>query len=150
VSKISGECLCGKIKYQLNTSLGAAISCHCSRCRKAFSGAGSAGARVNESDFHWITGEDLLTAYYVDNSAHGLGFCNCCGTTLVRLLDRKVVGIMLGPLNGNPNIKLSAHIFVGSKASWDEVGSEISQYDEWPPKDVMDKLLVKISWDSNK
>jgi hypothetical protein len=138
---ITGQCLCGKIKYKFNGPIGNAIRCHCSRCRKAFSGAGSAGARVVRCEFQWIQGKDLLSSFYIDNSKHGLGFCKKCGTTLVRLFEKEVVGITLGPLNDNPDVSISADIFVGSKACWEVIASDAPSFDEWPPKDVLDKLL---------
>jgi hypothetical protein len=35
-------CFCGHVRYQISAPLRRTRSCHCSRCRKAFSGAGSA------------------------------------------------------------------------------------------------------------
>ena len=34
---ITGECFCGEVRYQVTGKLHDARSCHCSRCRKAFS-----------------------------------------------------------------------------------------------------------------
>lgn len=34
---ITEECFCGAIRYRVNGRLREARSCHCSRCRKAFS-----------------------------------------------------------------------------------------------------------------
>ena len=67
---IHGECFCGKVRYEVTAPLSNARSCHCSRCRKAFSGAGSAYAEVEPGAFAWLAGEELLTRY---ESAAGWG-----------------------------------------------------------------------------
>jgi hypothetical protein len=60
---IAGECFCGDIKYQVTGKLRDARSCHCSRCRKAFSSQASAYALVEPQEFEWLCGKDLLTSY---------------------------------------------------------------------------------------
>ena len=67
---ISGECFCGKVSYEISGKLRDARSCHCSRCRKAFSAQASAYAQVEPDEFRWLTGEDLLTSFI---GAHGFG-----------------------------------------------------------------------------
>lgn len=47
---ITGECFCGNVKYQVNGALHDARSCHCSRCRKAFSAPASAYALVEPGE----------------------------------------------------------------------------------------------------
>mgnify|MGYP006190917165 CR=1 FL=1 len=58
-----GGCFCGAITYKISGNLRDARSCHCSRCRKAFSSQASAYALVNSDEFVWLTGEDLLTSF---------------------------------------------------------------------------------------
>ena len=55
---LTGGCFCGAVRYRIDAPLAAARSCHCSRCRKAFSGPGSAYAEVVPDSFSWTTGEE--------------------------------------------------------------------------------------------
>ena len=112
---ISGECFCGAITYSVSGNLHDARSCHCSRCRKAFSSQASAYALVNSNEFEWITGEDLLTSY-VSKHGYGLQFCSICGSTLCGMFEDAVHDVTLGYVNGDPEIEIGRHIFVGSKA----------------------------------
>lgn len=130
----SGECLCGKIRYEITGKLRDALACHCSICRKAFSGAGSVVSWIDSGRFAWIAGEKLLKVY-TNRSGFGLGFCRECGTTLCGILDARVVFVTLGTLNGAPDVKIGRHIFVGSKAPWDEIGGNAPQYRERPDTD---------------
>jgi len=130
---LTGECFCGDIKYQINGSLRDARSCHCSRCRKAFSAQASAYALVEPENFKWLTGEELLTSY-VGKYGFGLQFCSKCGSTLCGIFDNVIHGITLGCINGDPKIELGRHIYVGSKASWEVIAEGVPQYQEAVPE----------------
>lgn len=129
----TGECFCGNIQYEISGPLKPARSCHCSRCRKAFSGAGSTMSFVEPGTFKWISGEENLTQY-TNKQGVGIGFCKTCGSTLVALLNDEVFGYTLGPLNGNPDVDIAMHLFVESKADWDEIGGSAPQHAEYPPE----------------
>ena len=126
---ITGECFCGEVAFEVSGSVFDARSCHCSRCRKAFSGAGSAYALVQPGAFRWTKGEALLTSY-VNQKTAGLQFCKVCGSTLCGVFNGEVHGVSLGCLNDSPEVTLARHIFVGSKASWDTIGGDAPQFEE--------------------
>ncbi len=130
---ITGGCFCDGVRYRIEGSLCAARACHCSRCRKAFSGASSAYAELGPgSAFTWIRGHELLREY---SSAKGwaLAFCSVCGSTLCGLFEGHVHGVTLGCVDGDPGVRIERHIFVGSKAPWDHIGGTAPQYQEFPP-----------------
>jgi hypothetical protein len=129
---INGECFCGEVKYQINGLLRDARSCHCSRCRKAFSSQASAYALVEPREFKWLSGESLLTSY-VNNDGFGFKFCSKCGSTLCGVFNDSVHGVTLGCVNGDPKIELGRHIYVGSKASWEVIPEGVPQYQEGVP-----------------
>ena len=126
---VSGECFCGAITYTVSGKLHDARSCHCSRCRKAFSSQASAYALVDSAEFTWTTGEELLTSYTGEHGA-GLRFCSRCGSTLCGVFDGQVHGVTLGCVNGNPEIEIARHIFVGSKAAWEVLPQGIITFEE--------------------
>lgn len=130
--KITGECFCGEVKYQVNGRLRDARSCHCSRCRKAFSAQASAYALVNPEEFNWLSGKDLLTSY-VGEHGFGLQFCSQCGSTLCGIFKSVVHGVTLGCVNGDPDIEIGQHIYVGSKAKWELMPEGVPQYNEAAP-----------------
>ena len=129
---ITGECFCGAVRYKIEGRLREARSCHCSRCRKAFSAQASAYALVEPGTFSWVSGKELLTSYIGKHGA-GLVFCRVCGSTLCGVVDGKVHGVTLGCVNGDPDVELGMHIFVGSKANWETIPEGVPQYQEGPP-----------------
>ena len=86
-----------------------ARSCHCSRCRKAFSSAGSAYAECAPGSFRWLAGADAITTYGTSKGA-GLVFCSICGTTLCGMLDGRVHGVTLGSVDGGVGFRGRAGI----------------------------------------
>lgn len=127
---IEGECFCGTVKYRIDGALTSARCCHCSRCRKAFSGASSAYAELADpGEFHWVAGSANVQRY-VSQQDWGLCFCSTCGTTLCGMHHDEVHGVALGTVNGDPGVEIEAHIFVGSRAPWDHIGGPARQYEE--------------------
>ena len=129
---LTGGCFCGRVRYAIAAPLGPGRSCHCSRCRKAFSGAGSAYAEVAPGSFSWVSGEDNLSRYE-STVGWGLCFCRTCGTTLCGTHGEAVHGVTLGSVDGDPGTHIEMHIFVGSRAPWDAIGGDAPQFEEFPP-----------------
>lgn len=129
---ISGECFCGAVTYKVNKPLRDARSCHCSRCRKAFSAQASAYAEVEPGTFQWLSGQDVLTSFE-SKQGFGLQFCSHCGSTLCGTYGGDVHGVTLGCVNGDPGIEIGHHIFVGSKATWEVLPQGVTMYEEGPP-----------------
>ncbi len=128
-----GGCFCGAVRYKIDGSLGRVSACHCSRCRKAFSGASSVFAEIPEgSALSWVIGEDELTEYTAAGG-WGLAFCRICGSTLCGIFDGKVRGVTLGTVDGDPGVQIEQHTFVGSKAPWDHIGGSAPQFDAEHP-----------------
>lgn len=132
---INGSCFCGAVTYKIDGKLRDARSCHCSMCRKAFSSQASAFARLNTDEFSWLTGENLLTTYE-SKTGTGIQFCSKCSSTLCGTNEGKVIGVTLGCVEGDPNIEIGMHIFVGSKATWEIIPEGVPQHEEWPPKNA--------------
>jgi hypothetical protein len=128
---LSGSCLCGKIKYEINGALFEALNCHCSMCRRAHGAAFRSRARVRADDFRWIAGEDLLT-FYESSPGNYRGFCRICGSPILTKFDsdRSVVSLPLGGLDGDPGIRPQCHVYVASKAPWFAITDALPQFAE--------------------
>ena len=135
---VTGGCLCGRVQYQIESSLRNGRSCHCSRCRKAFSGSGSAYAEVVPGSFSWTRGKDNLT-HYETVPGWGMSFCRSCGTTLCGMHEGEVHGVTLGGVDGDPGVQIDMHIFVDSRAPWDHIGGDAPQHPEFPPDPAADR-----------
>jgi hypothetical protein len=130
-----GSCLCGAVEYEITGALGPIMFCHCSRCRKANGAAYTAVAPVAEANFRFVKGEELLRDYRNEAGVHRM-FCGNCGSPIIgrRESAPETVRVRIGTLDTPVEGKVSAHIFVGSKADWDEIHDDAPQYEEWPLK----------------
>ena len=129
---ITGECFCGAVTYQVDGKLWDGKSCHCSRCRKAYSAQASSTALVAPENFKWISGQAQLTSY-VGEQGFGYQFCKVCGSTLCSVLHGEVFQLTLGCMNGEPDIDIAKHIYVGSKAAWEIMPDNVVQFDQEAP-----------------
>jgi len=129
--KIFGECLCGKVQYEVNAPLCRADHCHCSMCRRQHGAAFATYADFNPSDFRWVAGESDIKIYELP-SGSGWCFCTECGSTLAGSEKGEIASITLGTVNGDPGIKPESHIYVGSKAQWYSIPDDLPRFNERP------------------
>ncbi|WP_320152875.1 GFA family protein [uncultured Tolumonas sp.] len=130
---LKGSCLCNAIQYEIQGELGPTMMCHCSKCRKANGSAYAINAAVKIDQFHFIKGQELVSEF---ESSPGVfrSFCKQCGSPLLsrRPSQPDIVRLRIGTLDTPVDVKPLAHIFVSSKASWDEIHDDIPQYEERP------------------
>ena len=130
---LKGSCLCNSIQYEIHGELGPTMMCHCSKCRKANGSAFAVNSAVKTDEFHFVNGKEFVAEF---ESTPGVfrAFCKCCGTPLFsrRPSQPDILRLRIGSLDTPVDAKPIAHIFVGSKAVWDEIHDDIPQYDERP------------------
>lgn len=116
---VTGGCLCGAVRFQVDSFSSAIFKCHCSRCRKAFGGASSAAALAPEDALRWLQGEEGIREYRAE-SGFLRRFCGQCGSLLPQALpEYQSWWVPAGLLDGDPGIPLKQHIHVDSRASWE-------------------------------
>jgi hypothetical protein len=129
---IAGGCLCGAIRYQIDGDLARAGSCHCSMCRKAHGAAFGTYAEVPEGGFRWMVGRNEVRVFE-SSPGGGRAFCPHCGSTLGAVENGNLRWVTLGTVDGDPGVRPQAHIFVASKAPWDDINDDLPRFDEYPP-----------------
>lgn len=125
----TGGCFCERVRFEVQGRLSPATRCHCSLCRKRFGGTGSVMSALGDSRLSWARGQEHLIRY---GEGFGLGFCGTCGSTLVAFMGEDVFGVAIGSLDGDPDVEIGSHVFVGSRARWDVIGDTAPQFHEWP------------------
>lgn len=81
---IKGSCLCGEVKYEINSSLHNVGHCYCSMCRKSHGAAFATYAALDPDKFQWISGADCVTEY-ISSSEWGVVSAGNAGLRSVRL-----------------------------------------------------------------
>jgi hypothetical protein len=128
---ITGKCLCGKVRYEINGRLGPVVYCHCSMCRRATGSAFATNASVRTNEFRVVAGSELISEY--ESSPSNIrAFCSRCGSPLYcRWFG--LARIRLGTVDGDPGECPIAHVWARSKAPWHEITDSLEQFEEAPP-----------------
>ncbi len=130
---IRGSCLCGGVRFEINGRVSGIGQCHCSLCRKASGTASNAALLTSTRSFRWVQGEDLAQKWERP-SGRGNTFCRVCGSPLPELHSNgKLFAVPAGMLDDDPGTRIEQHIFVGSKAPWEEIPEGPPQYEEGAP-----------------
>ena len=130
-----GSCLCGKVKFTIANKINDIVYCHCSLCRKAQGSAFATNGNIDTNNFIFLSGEDNLTTYQSSETQTKL-FCTSCGSPIMskNTLNPDVIRIRLGTIESDINESPKAHIFVSSKANWEDISDNLPQYDGYKPK----------------
>jgi hypothetical protein len=127
---LHGGCACGATEYAVEDAFSYAMNCHCSNCRAATGSAYKPMGGIEREKLH-ITRE--ATPMFVWNEPAAADYrCGVCGSFLYSVVrDGKWVHVTLGSLVDAPSLLPNHHIFVGSKAPWDEIHDDLPQFDEY-------------------
>ena len=131
---ITGSCLCGGIRFEVDGPLEPIQVCHCGQCRKAQGTAFATNIPVPRAQFRLLQGEELLKRY---SSSPGKQRCFCerCGSPIYSCNERTpgVVRVRAGTLDGDLDTRLQAHFFTAHKANWFEIGDGLPCYAGFAP-----------------
>ncbi len=131
---ITGSCLCGGVRFEIDKATAPFELCHCRRCRKVSGSAFYAGLGVRTRDFRLIAGADLIAAYDApilrEPPAYRSSFCSRCGSPVPNPpAGADWFEVPAGLLDDDPELRPDKHIFVEFNAPWYEITDRIPQFD---------------------
>ena len=136
-----GSCLCGQVRYRIDSELSEYGYCHCRSCRKASGTAYAANAGVDRRHFTLFDPAGLLREY---ESSPGKfrAFCGNCGSPLFAYLakSRDLIRLRLGTLDTPFTKEARARFFVADKAPWHKIHGDLPQFEQWPSR----QFLVQV------
>lgn len=137
---IGGSCLCGAVRFEIAGAHSRIGICHCSLCRKVSGGGSTAVVALAAANLRWISGQDAI-AQYERASGYGTSFCRVCGSPVPDPDSRRTMYcVPVGLLDGDPALRVGDHIYVGSRASWDEIGDAAPRFDGDGPDRPRDQV----------
>jgi len=117
MSKLTGSCNCGAIKYDVVGDIRSIVNCHCNMCRKMNGSAFSTYVIVSDDDFKLLSGG--LKTHKI--SEHGeKSFCGECGTPIFNS-HPQYAGLKilhLGSLGDSSNLEPKVNIYCESRLDW--------------------------------
>jgi len=129
---LAGGCFCGAVRYEVADDFLYALNCHCSGCRRTTGSAFKPFAGIERGKIRIVKGDGglLIVGDDLNNDTH----CRTCGSLLFSVVrDGAYVHVAMGTLADLPAIRPTAHIFVGSKASWHTITDDLPQYEGHVP-----------------
>jgi len=133
---LTGGCLCGGVRYEIDQPLTGAGYCHCKRCQRRTGTAASLNASIVPGSLRIVQGEELVRAFEPEGG-WPKAFCSACGSALwsVRPEDSDVKGVRLGTFDDDPGVRPAWHQYVAYAAPFEPLPDDgLPRYPEGRPK----------------
>jgi hypothetical protein len=132
---LTGGCLCGGVRYEIDQPLVSASYCHCTRCQRRTGTGASAQARVAPGSFRVVAGEELVSEWVPPDDGFAKCFCSACGSALwSRHPTNGAMSVRLGTFDADPGIQPQWHQFVAYAAAWEPLPDDgLPRYPEGRP-----------------
>lgn len=128
---IKGECNCGAVQFEIDAEPSGIYVCHCSICRRSTGSNGIAVVVVANEHFRWLGGQEQIVLWHKPGTQWETWFCKVCGAPVPGHNDPERMFVPAGSITaGGDALRVIHHIWVGSKAAWDEIGDSGKQHIE--------------------
>ena len=119
---LTGGCMCGGVRFEIDAAPVSAGWCHCTRCQRRTGTAASVQALIVPGSLRIRQGEGLLREYRPDGGWAKV-FCGECGSSLWSRSpdDPPRMGVRFGAFDGDPGVRPGHRQFVAYAAPWDPI-----------------------------
>jgi hypothetical protein len=118
--QMSGQCLCGAVKFRISGRFEHFFLCHCARCRKDSGSSHGANLFSAAATITWLSGQGNTRLFQLPGTRHAKCFCTTCGSALPFSQDRDGgLVVPAGSLDSPIPMRPTAHICYSSRADWD-------------------------------
>jgi hypothetical protein len=131
---MTGSCLCGAVRFEVDGDFDRISQCHCTSCKKLSGGVGTVNGRARTNAIRILEGADVVRTYQPEEGS-AKTFCSVCGSNLFGggWPQSEFASVRLTTLDGAPQRKPDLHIYVRSLAPWETLPDDgARRYDERP------------------
>jgi hypothetical protein len=134
MTRHSGSCLCGAVRFEVEGDFERFYLCHCGYCRKDTGSAHAANLFSSTAHLSFVSGQDKITRFNLPSTRHGRSFCSVCGSALPDVqMDGALLVVPAGSLDSEVRMRPDAHLFVSTRASWDRELEKAPMIERLPP-----------------
>jgi hypothetical protein len=139
---LSGSCLCGKVKYEIEGEPRWMYNCHCGKCRAATGASYATNLIVDADRFRIVAGKDSLSGFESSPEKFRY-FCSGCGSPIYShgQKTKQVVSVRSGTLKQDPGLRPAYQAFAASKAAWTDLCDDLPQFAEYPDPATVRNLM---------
>ena len=119
---LTGGCLCGGVRFEVDEPPVSAGYCHCTRCQRRTGTAASVQARIVPGSLRIVSGEELVRAFEPEDG-FPKEFCSACGSALwSRNPDNPdALSVRMGVFDKDPGVRPSYRQYVAYAAQWEPI-----------------------------
>jgi len=119
---ITGQCLCGSIKYEISSEPAMSGICHCKNCQRQTGSAFSTLAGASKADVSFTQGEPKLYQDSETDSGNTVEryFCGNCGSPIYSATAGQpdTLFFKTGTLDDTTTFAPQFHVWCDSKQDW--------------------------------
>lgn len=127
-----GSCLCGTVSFHINGDFDSFYLCHCRHCQKDTGSAHAANLFSHSAKLVWQSGADAVASFTLSGTRHNRSFCKLCGSALPNTQIAGLLVVPVGCLDTEISMVPTAHIFLSSKAVWEERLEKVPKFEGLP------------------
>jgi hypothetical protein len=135
---LTGGCLCGGVRFEVDEPPISAGYCHCTRCQRRTGTAASVQARIVPGSLRVVSGEELVRAFEPEDG-FPKEFCSACGSALwSRNPDNPdALSVRMGAFDEDPGVRPSYRQYVAYAAQWEPIPDDgLPRFPERRPPDA--------------
>ena len=134
MKKITGGCLCGAVRFEVEDNFQQLNLCHCDQCQRATGSAHASNLFTHPENIRWTMGKDFVKRFDVPGRVISNAFCSKCGSGLPYVSKTgKSLIVQAGTLNeaftSNPMVR---HIFWSERAAWYDAAAAAERHEMFP------------------
>ena len=142
-TKVTGGCLCGRVRYEAEVFLKNGYICHCTICQKSSGQPAEITVLIRAGTLKYLKGEPK---YYVSSAIGKRGFCEECGSRIVwqalNLEDDWSTNLDVGSLDNPSEARIACHIYADAQLPWYNICEDLPKFTEKDSAAMMEFLRL--------
>ena len=133
----TGGCLCGTVRFTLDSEPYDAGWCHCRTCQLNSGSPAMVFATVPVAHYRLQAGEAAVRRVASSSFGHR-SFCGECGTPLYTHVEHQpdTLDFSVATLDEPGRVRPGFHIFWSSRVPWTQVDDDLPKFDRFRPNTV--------------
>ena len=127
MERLEGGCLCGAVRYRIDSLPVEAGICHCITCRRAAGAQSVAWATVPAAGFAWTAGRP---AGFASSPGVTRTHCAVCGTSLTFQSGPDSIDVTMASLDDPAAVTPAKEGWLSHRLSWEPVSPDLVHFPE--------------------
>jgi hypothetical protein len=131
-NRITGGCLCGAVRYEINDKLRGIVNCHCSKCRK-FHGNYGAYTSIKFTSMTLSEQRGLKWFQSITDETPNVyrGFCSECGSSLFwHPRGQERIAVAAGSLDDPGKLETIGHVWISQIGDYYNISDDLPKYEK--------------------